>query len=116
MSKIKVVEGDYKDYTVMLLEDYGMFFFAGGGKPHSENHKLKDASVTLMTQENATTVGRAIGYASVGALMAGPIGAVIGGFLGAKKDRVGFLLEVSGKTCLCESDIKSYAKLKALTA
>ena len=110
MSAIKVIAGDFPSGDYIYSEWEAAI--EGIATPTRVDLAGNIEKIEKLTEEQSTRLGRAAGLGVAGALVAGPVGAIVGGLLGGKRTQVCFLIEMKdGKTLTATSAPEIYAKI-----
>lgn len=121
MAKLKILAGDIKPGTHKLKKtiwsDKPIFKIPVGflGLSTLDLHKEIE-SVELQTEESVRSISKTLGWAGVGTLLAGPVGALLGAYAGGSVKEVLFLVHLKdGRKFLGTTDQKTYQHLLAIT-
>ncbi len=113
MAKLKVVGGDIPKQNVSIKKQsigQVIVFKTISGDT------VQDAidSAELITAKNKVEFGSAVGWGTVGALLAGPLGMAAGAILGGRGSKVWVAIKlVAGREFIVETDPATYAKLRS---
>ncbi|WP_431221731.1 hypothetical protein ACQ86O_14680 [Serratia sp. L9] len=74
----------------------------------------KFESIEISTEENVKKIGGAVGWGTVGGVLAGPVGILAGAMLGGNKKQVTFILGLTDdRQLMGTTDAKAYTELVA---
>lgn len=117
MAKIKVLAGDFNKHGANSYS-FGSFVLVpkestwGKSKSYTAKRGLK--SISEASEETGVRVFGAVGWGTVGVILAGPVGAIIGGIIGGRGKKITFIAEFTdGKKLMGEMDSKAWTKVMA---
>ena len=116
MGKIKIHAGDYPK-TGTHQFSFGNFILtpkeSWGLKTDTYTPSMVE-EVTIASEEDGVRLFGAVGWGALGAVLAGPVGLLIGGVLGGRGKKVVFIAKFkNGKKILAETDSKTWTKIQA---
>ncbi|WP_142849785.1 hypothetical protein [Telmatospirillum sp. J64-1] len=114
MSSIKVLAGDLEKGT--WSGSFGVFTKYTVSHPvKGETFALRDfQQAEMLTEENKKKVAGTLGWAAVGAIALGPIGALGGALLGGRSKEVCFAASLkNGRKFMATTDMKTWQKIQA---
>lgn len=123
MGKIRVLAGDIAAQTlkvtkVLLADEDGEEHRLGveveiDGEKYTVTFRELLKSATVQTEQSVRTLVGTAGWAVAGAILAGPVGAILGGVFGHKKDQVCFVGTLhDDRTFLAVTDAKQFQKIR----
>lgn len=105
---MKILGGDFKPGPVGITKNYISGSLNRLNWGWFTSYKAKDiSSVEIVTQDSETSLLRAGAGVAIGAILLGPIGAIVGGLLSGKKNVT--ILQVTfadGKSALMQANTK----------
>lgn len=117
MSKIKVLGGTV-NRRLNWVYSFGSI---NGHDPSTFSQKIVEScrpkdlkELTVADQASGVKVMGAVGWGTVGTLIAGPLGAVVGGVIGGRGETITFVAEFpNGKTMMGQVPKKEWLKMLA---
>ena len=121
MSKIKVIAGDFEPAEGIWYRGSFRLWRRGTRPskiaPSTPNITIRAAdlrSLEIATEETVKRVGGATGWGAAGMVVAGPIGAVLGGIIGGLGKDITFVAEFrGGQKLLATVDAGTYKEILA---
>jgi hypothetical protein len=119
MAAVKVLAGDFRHnsgnsfmFGIMTLMPKSSSMWALAGKSYKIKTDIRSASIA--DEAHGIKVFGAAKWATVGAVVAGPVGAIIGGILGGSGSKVVFVAEFTdGNKLMAQVDKDVWLKIQA---
>ena len=111
---METLAGDFGEHTVFLDKRKKSLqvadkFFSNTLIPYADIENLQ-----IQTEASVKSLVGIAGWATAGALLAGPVGALVGALAGGNTNTVLFMFETKdGKKALAKADSGSFQKLQA---
>lgn len=113
--KLRMISGDFPQHTAMQVVFKSVVLAWGFSKDKKLSLNDNVASVEVLDDEKTKSLGKAAAGAVAGAVLLGPLGAVLGGMAsGNKRNMVVDCKLKDGKAFIAEVDSEGYKKLLSL--
>lgn len=114
MSRIKILAGDFSRQAGGEFKKDILYLTPDGADAPRPYNGIDIAELHLADERAGIKIFGAVGWGALGAVLAGPVGAAVGGLLGGRGERVTFIAVFNnGRKLMAECEKKTWLALMA---